>query len=150
MKKNIFVLSAFLWLLGIVGCTTTNTSATYDQLQKSYTIQEGRVLRVDEILIDDSENPHEGALGGAIAGGVIGGDQSDATGAVIGAIVGSVAGALVDEWNKVEAWQLLIEKTDGDRIQVLQRKDDTGDFYPEQHVEILTDFQGSTIIRKLS
>jgi len=147
--KNLYIaLFALAALTSFGGCTTT-TTARYDQLQKSYEVARGTVLQIEVVTIDDDQNEHEGAITGALSGAVIGGDQRDAGGAMLGALIGGAVGSALDQISKVDAYQLRIRKTDGTEVVILQRKNSLKELRTGDAVEILTDVEGGTIVRRV-
>jgi outer membrane lipoprotein SlyB len=151
MKTNILVLLAtIVALLVLGGCQTPTTTATMDQLQKTYTRERGIVLEVKEFVIDESSGENEGAIVGAIAGAIEGGDDNGIEGAIVGAAAGAIIGHVAENFfETTKAYELVIQRENGGKIVVLQRRNSIKGIQPDEPVFIYTDVEGNTLIHRV-
>lgn len=151
MKQTPLLTLATLIAIFQIGCAGTNTGARSADLQKSYTVEKGTVLSVSEIVIDNTQGNNSGAITGAGSGALSGAfiDES-IEGAIAGAIVGGLLGGFVENTaGKQKGYELDIEKADGTVVRVLQRKQTLKGISVGEAVELMTDSDGTTIVKRL-
>jgi outer membrane lipoprotein SlyB len=147
-KLVIIPLAAIASLL-LGGCQTPNTTATLDQLQKSYTCENGIVREVKEIIIDETSGEHDGAFMGALVGGIEGAEEDGIEGALVGAVAGAVIGEFVENvFGTIKAYELIIERESGAKLVVLQRRQSIQGIQPNERVIIYMDIEGNTLVRR--
>lgn len=151
MRKTAFF-SALSIAIVFSGCKSPTTTARSADLQKSYEVQRGTVIKVTEVVIDNSSGEGDGIITGAGAGaltGVI--EDGSIEGAIAGAIVGGIFGGVVENVvAKENAYELDIKKADGTILRVLQRRKAIEGIEVGEEVEILVNKDGNTIVKRLN
>lgn len=151
MKPILIIALAISIALSQFGCASATTGARSTDLQKSYKVERGAVVSVTEITIDNSNGNHSGAVTGAGSGAVSGAIMDGSIeGALAGAIVGGLFGGVVDNVvGKHKGYELDIKKTDGTVVRLLQRKQALEGISVGEEIELMTDSNGTTIVKRL-
>lgn len=152
MKSILLVALAISVAISQFGCASATTGARSTDLQKSYKIEKGTVVSVAEITIDNTTGNHPGAITGAGSGAVSGAIMDGSLeGALAGALVGGLLGGTVDHVvGKQKGYELDIKKQDGTVVRVLQRKQSLEGISVGEEVELMTDSNGTTIVKRLN
>ncbi|MEO0511078.1 MAG: hypothetical protein AAF065_14605 [Verrucomicrobiota bacterium] len=151
MKQTILFTLATLVVILQIGCATATTGARSADLQRSYTVEKGTVVSVTEVTIDNTKGNHSGAITGAGSGALSGAfiDES-IEGAIAGAIVGGLMGSTIENLTgKQKGYELDIRKTDGTIVRILQRKQTLEGISVNEEIELMTDSDGTTIVKRL-
>jgi outer membrane lipoprotein SlyB len=98
MKTGIFA-AVIAMLLGLAGCSTTNTRSVHDDSQAVYRASYGSVTRIEQAQAR-GETSGAGAVIGGIVGGVAGHQIGQGRGKDAATVAGVVGGALVG--NQIE------------------------------------------------
>ncbi len=124
MKSKIFLYLAIVMML--VGCST-NTGPEYDgrSYKQIKTIEMGRVVRTEKIVISDSgTGKSAGTMIGGIAGSAAGYNNGSFLASMGGAILGGlVGGAVGSEAGKSDGAELTVDLDDGRRIVIVVEQD---------------------------
>lgn len=128
--------------LGVVGCSSTPSSGTYDRTQAGtlQKVQYGTVTSVRNVLIEN-EQSGVGTAAGGIIGGVAGSEIGEGKGRVVGSVLGSVLGGVVG--SKIDknvqtkqGIEVTVRLRDGNTVAISQLADER--FRVGDSVKVLT------------
>ncbi|MFD2190493.1 glycine zipper 2TM domain-containing protein [Pistricoccus aurantiacus] len=134
MKPTYYLPVVALSLLTLAGCANT---APYggdvyrgNQAQTAQSVDFGTItaLRPVQIQAGSQDTSMLGGLGGAVVGGLLGNQVGGGSGrkiaTAVGAIGGGVAGGKVeDRANRVNAWEIEVQRDTGSSVVVVQKAD---------------------------
>ncbi len=131
-------------LLG--GCVSSKSAKVYsrDQVQHAQRVELGKVVSVEEVLIEGTKSQIGTAAGGAI-GGIAGRSSSRGTTgeilSVVGAVVGGIAGAAAEEaYTRRKGLEITVRLDSGETLSIVQEADEP--IAPGDRVRILTGADG--------
>ncbi len=134
------------------GCTTNQTSRVYssDQAQRVQTVQEGTIVALAPVTIEDSQNmvgTIAGSVIGGIAGGQVGGGSGSNIATVGGAVLGGVLGNAAEKGIKRKTgFNITVRLTNGQMISVVQEEDPAVTFQTGSRVLIYTQRGASRVV----
>ncbi len=120
----LFIMTLATLLLG--GCASNMSSNVYSsgQAQKMQTVQEGTVVALAPVAIQNQDNPVgtiAGGLIGGIAGSHLGGGSGSDVGAIGGAVVGGILGSMTEsELTRKNGINITIRLQNGQLVSVVQ------------------------------
>lgn len=113
----------------VQGCASSGgKSYTKSEARKAQTVRQGRIVSLENAVIEQDSTLLGPAIGGA-AGGALGSTVGTGAGRVFGivggAAVGALAGAGAEKFMRTEnAYEMTIELENGETLSVVQAKDD--------------------------
>ncbi len=131
MRRSATIIFALLLpALLMAGCVSSRSAKVYsrDQVQSAQTVELGKVIRVEEVLIEGTKSQIGTAAGGAI-GGIAGSNSSKGTTTgqilgVIGSVVGGIAGAAAEEaYTRRKGLEITVTLDSGRTLSVVQEAD---------------------------
>ncbi len=130
MRRSATIIFALLLpALLMAGCVSSRSAKVYsrDQVQSAQTVELGKVIRVEEVLIEGTKSQIGTAAGGAI-GGIAGSNSSKGTTGqilgVIGSVVGGIAGAAAEEaYTRRKGLEITVTLDSGRTLSVVQEAD---------------------------
>ncbi len=128
------------------GCASSRSAKVYsrDQVQHAQEVQLGKVISVEEVLIEGTKSQIGTAAGGAI-GGIAGRSSSQGTTGeilgVVGAVVGGIAGAAAEEaYTRRKGLEITVQLDSGKTLSIVQEADEP--VAPGDRVRVLTGVGG--------
>jgi outer membrane lipoprotein SlyB len=143
-----------LVLLGLLaGCASRGTMYSRSDAGRPWTIQEAKVVQINEATIEGRDQGQIGTFGGGLIGHAVGYSVGHGTGSAIAGAVGAVAGAIVGQAaekkvTEKRAWEILVELEGGtETIAVVQPADQN--FSTGEKVRLYTRSDGAARVSKL-
>lgn len=143
-------LTIIVLALSLTGCGVGNTNTTYQsyQLGSQGVIEKGRILEMTPVQIagDSAVGTLAGAGIGGAAGSMIGGNTAvNIIGGIAGAVVGGMVGGAAEKAiTKDQAYEFVVEKSNGKLVSVVQTNE--LNLRPGDYV-LLNRIDGTTKIR---
>lgn len=130
--------------LALSGCASSLKGDTYsrDDARQVQNVQYGTVDSLRMVVIEGTKTPI-GTAAGAVVGGVAGSTVGGGRGAIIAGVLGAVAGGLVgsaaeEGITKEQGVELVIRKSNGDTISVVQQYEPNNPFQVGDRVRLMT------------
>jgi outer membrane lipoprotein SlyB len=125
MWTRISLLFLFAMIMSASGCAPPASGRVYSrqEARTAWDVRYGKVVAVDEVMIEGQRTPL-GRIGGGLIGYEVGRAAGSRVSGAVGAVAGAVAGQAVEERaTREDAWQFTVELEGGRTIAVVQAKD---------------------------
>jgi outer membrane lipoprotein SlyB len=130
--------------LTLSGCASSLQGDTYsrDDARQVQNVQYGTVDSLRMVIIEGTKTPIGAAAGGvvgAVAGSTVGGGKGSIIAGVLGAVAGGLAGSAAEEGlTKEQGVELVIRKSDGQTISVVQQYEPNNPFQVGDRVRLMS------------
>ena len=142
-----------LLLALLTGCASRGTMYSRNDAGKPWTIQEAKVVQINEATIEGREQGQIGTIGGGLIGHSLGYSVGHGAGSSIAGAVGAVAGAIIGQAaekkvTEKRAWEILVELEGGsETLAIVQPADQN--FSTGETVRLYTRSDGAARVAKL-